>query len=310
MLPASPEYFRPDCPDRAGHFEVEKLDVWVDANLRWLQRKHGDNLIKATVHLDEATPHIVAYVVPIHDDPRWPGQKKLSYNIDFGGSKYWLSELQDEYADDMKPLGLERGIKGSKAEHQAIQDYYAEANAALEQIQQREAERQAREQAAINLANAADQQAVEAERKMQLAQRSQQMAAAQQADLGRRIAELQEEAAALDAKRREMDEQARCVQQHLEREFSRLAILAWQQQQIKGAPVRNIVRVGNLLVNVVLDESRLAVADLEKRVLLRKRGDKTEATPLLKQSHLEDLRQWRDDQVQANKEKLQIKGRA
>lgn len=157
FLGASPEYFRPECPDIAGYFEQEKLDAWVDSNLKWLQQKHGDNLIRATVHLDETTPHIVAYVVPIHDDPRWPGQKKLSYNVDFGGSKYRLSELQDEYANDMQPLGLERGVKGSKAEHRDVRDYYAKANATLEQLQQREDERRDWEQAVVDLADSVNQ---------------------------------------------------------------------------------------------------------------------------------------------------------
>ncbi|HEY9625809.1 MAG TPA: MobV family relaxase [Coleofasciculaceae cyanobacterium] len=153
FLGASPEYFRPECPDKAGYFEQEKLDDWVDLNLKWLQKKHGDNLIKATVHLDEATPHIVAYVVPIHDDSWCGGRKKLSYNVDFGGSKHRLSELQDEYAKGMKPLKLERGVRGSSADPRDIRDYYTEVNGTVEQLHQREKDRQDWGQAVVDLAD-------------------------------------------------------------------------------------------------------------------------------------------------------------
>ena len=128
LCSASPEYFRPDSPGRANYYHPDKLEPWVDCTMNWLKKKHGDNLIKATLHLDEVTPHIVAYVVPIHDDLRTravPGQKMLSYKRDFGGSKYRLSQLQDEYYEAVKDLGLSRGIKGSTATHETIADLYS-----------------------------------------------------------------------------------------------------------------------------------------------------------------------------------------
>lgn len=353
FLGASPKYFRPNCPDMAGYFEQEKLDIWIDFNLKWLQRKHGDNLIKATVHLDEATPHIAAYVVPIHDDPRSPGQKKLSYNVDFGGSKHRLSELQDEYANDMKPLGLERGVKGSKAKHQDIKDYYSEANATLQQIQQREEDRRDWEQAVVNLSDSVSQRASEidqqaavltvqqqrlaqiqqatvekkalllqqladlnrrtaeleekevtlAEQKKQLAQIEQATAKQtallqqQQTDFERRAAELEAEEVALEVKRQKAEEHDRRERQHLAKEFSRVAILAWQQQSTaKGTP-QEVVQVGSFFVKVVPSKNLVIVADAEKNVLLKQDGAKPEATPLLTHRHLEDLRQWREEQV-------------
>jgi hypothetical protein len=44
------------------------------------------------------------------------------------GSRYRLSELQDDFALAMKPLGLERGIKGSRAKHTEVRKYYAAIN--------------------------------------------------------------------------------------------------------------------------------------------------------------------------------------
>lgn len=140
FLGASPQFFRPDAPERAGYYQEDILKPWIDANLKWLQEKHGDNLVKATVHLDEATPHIVAYVVPIHDDPKRPGKKKLSYNADFGGSKYRLQELQDEYAQAMEPFGLRRGKRGNTAIHQDTNRYCTEASESESQRRQRYAE--------------------------------------------------------------------------------------------------------------------------------------------------------------------------
>jgi Plasmid recombination enzyme len=141
FLGASPEYFRPDSPEQAGYYHDDILQAWIETNLKWLKDKHGDNLVKATVHLDTVTPHIAAYIVPIHDDPREPGKKKLSYNVDFGGGKYRLQQLQDEYAQAMAHLGLERGVKGSTAKHQDTNRYYAQVNASVEQQRQAEAER-------------------------------------------------------------------------------------------------------------------------------------------------------------------------
>ena len=53
---------------------------------------------------------------------------KLNCRALFGGSRYRLSELQDDFALAMKPLGLERGIKGSRAKHTEVRKYYAAVN--------------------------------------------------------------------------------------------------------------------------------------------------------------------------------------
>jgi hypothetical protein len=53
---------------------------------------------------------------------------KLNCRALFGGSRYRLSELQDDFALAMKPLGLERGIKGSRAKHTEVRKYYAAIN--------------------------------------------------------------------------------------------------------------------------------------------------------------------------------------
>jgi hypothetical protein len=70
------------------------------------------------LHLDEATPHIHAYLVPLDE------KGKLNCRALFGGREK-LSKFQDSYALAMAPLGLERGIKGSRATHTEVKEYYA-----------------------------------------------------------------------------------------------------------------------------------------------------------------------------------------
>ncbi|MGI2908562.1 plasmid recombination protein [Tolypothrix sp. VBCCA 56010] len=36
LLTASPQYYRPDDPTRAGYYDEERLQNWVEANLKWL----------------------------------------------------------------------------------------------------------------------------------------------------------------------------------------------------------------------------------------------------------------------------------
>jgi 5S rRNA maturation endonuclease (ribonuclease M5) len=52
---------------------------------------------------------------------------KLNCRGLFGGREK-LSKFQDSYANALSPLGLERGIKGSRAKHTKIQHYYAAVN--------------------------------------------------------------------------------------------------------------------------------------------------------------------------------------
>jgi Plasmid recombination enzyme/Protein of unknown function (DUF3991) len=117
LLSASPSYFRPDCPTQAGYYEPQKLDDWVEATHQWLADEYGSRIVRAELHLDEATPHIHAYFVPIDD------QGQLRCNHFFDGRQK-IHEFQDSYYNTMRLIGLERGIRGSKAQHQDIKDFY------------------------------------------------------------------------------------------------------------------------------------------------------------------------------------------
>ncbi len=121
LLTASPEYFRPNDPSQAGYYQQKPLEDWKQAVHQWLDDQYGDRIVRAELHLDEATPHIHAYLVPLDE------RGKLNCRGLFGGREK-LSKFQDSYAEAMSPLGLERGIKGSRAKHTAVKQYYAAVN--------------------------------------------------------------------------------------------------------------------------------------------------------------------------------------
>lgn len=98
-------------------------DQYFRAAMDWLRERHGaENVISGHIHRDETTPHLVAYVVP-RDGEKLNAKKWL-------GGKAALSAMQTDFAEKVgKPFGLERGLEGSKAVHQTIRQFYAEANA-------------------------------------------------------------------------------------------------------------------------------------------------------------------------------------
>ena len=111
VMTASPEWFAQATP------EQEK--VLFQRSLQWLADKYGaDRIVTASIHRDEATPHLSAFVVPLTQD------KRLSAK-EFIGSRDKMRADQTSYAGCVADLGLERGIEGSKATHQTIQQHYA-----------------------------------------------------------------------------------------------------------------------------------------------------------------------------------------
>lgn len=123
LLTASPEYFRPDDPSKYGEYQQDKLDDWMAASQKWLGDEYGDRIVRAELHLDEATPHIHAYLVPVDE------RGQLNCKKIFGGRAKMFA-FQDSYAAATKHLGLERGVKESIAEHTTVKEYYAIVNAA------------------------------------------------------------------------------------------------------------------------------------------------------------------------------------
>ena len=119
LVTASPEAFK-----RHGG-NLDETRYFNDA-LNWLRKRHGaENVIGAAVHRDETTPHLVAYVVPRDGD-------KLNCRKYLGGSAC-LSQMQDDFHQVCgQPHALDRGVKGSKARHTSIRQFYTQAKKAGE----------------------------------------------------------------------------------------------------------------------------------------------------------------------------------
>lgn len=117
LLTASPQYYRPDDPTHAGYWDNEKLSAWVEPNIQWLRETYQDKIVRCELHLDEATPHLHAYLVPLDDK----GQLRCNH---FFNGREKMHNFQDSYHAAMAHLGLERGIKGSRAQHDDIKDFY------------------------------------------------------------------------------------------------------------------------------------------------------------------------------------------
>ena len=93
--------------------------TWQASSLAWVRATYGaENVVEAWLHADETTPHIAALVTPITPE----GRLNAHY---FTGSASQLRAQQDSYARAVEPLGLERGVKGSVADHQTVKEFYA-----------------------------------------------------------------------------------------------------------------------------------------------------------------------------------------
>lgn len=107
------------------------LEQWKAKNVEWLDSVFGkENVISMVYHYDEAscieggTIHGHAMVIPVDDK----GKVSSSY---YTNGRMKLVALQDSYAQAMKPLGLERGIRQSTAHHTTVQDFYSRLNNAV-----------------------------------------------------------------------------------------------------------------------------------------------------------------------------------
>lgn len=122
MITASPEW---------QGWNDDRQNEYFKQAVEWLEQRHGKhNVVATSIHRDETTPHLVAYVVPLDQETGKLNAKK------FLGGKAKLAEMQSSFSNHVKNLGLKRGIEGSKAKHTRIKDYYAKVNEPTPQIRQ------------------------------------------------------------------------------------------------------------------------------------------------------------------------------
>lgn len=118
--------------DKEFFESMNKEDIidWANVCMEFIYNDIGyskDQILNATIHLDEKTPHLHVVVVPLIKkfDKRSNKEKwTISKNI-YMKDKFYLSTLQDKYHQKMinKGYNLHRGIKNSDNEHIAIKDY-------------------------------------------------------------------------------------------------------------------------------------------------------------------------------------------
>tara|TARA_R100000093_G_scaffold71749_1_gene48759 strand:- start:3024 stop:4031 length:1008 start_codon:yes stop_codon:yes gene_type:complete len=122
LITASPEAF-----SRHGGSLGDLGSGYFRDAIRWLRERHGTaNVLCAALHLDESTPHLVAYVVPMTKDGR------LSARDFLGGPKAMRSMQDSFYSACGESRGLLRGVQGSKAKHEKISAFYTTLIAAGE----------------------------------------------------------------------------------------------------------------------------------------------------------------------------------
>jgi hypothetical protein len=123
------EYFVGASPQWFDGKTREQQDTYFYESIEWLQQRHGkENVVGWSIHRDETSPHLVAYVVPMSD------RGTLNAKQWTGGAAA-LSKMQTDFAKTVGARNdLERGIEGSKAHHQTIKGFYAQIGQAGQQI--------------------------------------------------------------------------------------------------------------------------------------------------------------------------------
>lgn len=114
LITASPEWFEEH--DKGEH------QKYFERSIEWLKERHGaDNIKCVSIHNDESTPHLVAYVVPLDERGKLNAKKWL-------GGKKLMNEMQSNFAERVADFGLSRGIEGSRAKHERVQRFYSNLN--------------------------------------------------------------------------------------------------------------------------------------------------------------------------------------
>ncbi|WP_207472239.1 plasmid recombination protein [Paracoccus fontiphilus] len=133
VLSASPELFRRGAELQPGQWDQAVLDDWLERTMTWLRQEYGDDLVHASLHLDEDTPHIHVLVIPTYPKTaRAPGRRKrgetpeefeerkriaaqtVTRAAGRASSAYWSKpfvrrDARKSYHAAMQPLGLGYG---------------------------------------------------------------------------------------------------------------------------------------------------------------------------------------------------------
>lgn len=111
--------------------EAQKAEYFQSC-LNLVRRRHGDGqVLSSAIHRDETTDHLHVITSAVYVEGGRRGMSAKRYT-----DKASLKTLQDEVGEIGAPLGLQRGIEGSKAHHKEISKWYRDLkNASLENLQ-------------------------------------------------------------------------------------------------------------------------------------------------------------------------------
>ena len=117
LMTASPEFFNEFDRETEDRLWQQHIWDWAYKSIKWAEEQYGkENILTAQVHLDESTPHIHLVTIPLVEG-------KLNARKIYNG-RAKLVQLQDSYAEALEDMGLKRGLKGSKATHTQIKQFY------------------------------------------------------------------------------------------------------------------------------------------------------------------------------------------
>lgn len=122
LFTASPGFFK--------NMKNKDIKKWANTCMEFVYQDleyKKEQVLHATVHMDEKTPHIHCVVIPLVKklDKRTNTERYTISKKQYIRDNKHLSELQDKYWERLTNKGfkLERGIKGGNVEHQDIKEY-------------------------------------------------------------------------------------------------------------------------------------------------------------------------------------------
>lgn len=139
LIHLSPEWFIPTAPGE--RFDNEKVDIYWREALAWLTKEFGPAFAAARMDLDESTPHVDAFIVPVSSRLTKSGRRKREVSVrDRFGTKRSLESLQTSFANQMKKYGFKRGKPKKETGHvnRPFRNFHMEVSEREKKVELRE----------------------------------------------------------------------------------------------------------------------------------------------------------------------------
>lgn len=136
ILSASHAFFT----DEGGPEPMKRTGAWIGTAIQAAERIwEADRIVAAVLHLDEHTPHIHVFVLPLllRTNKRRPAEGEtwtLDARVISGPGKF--QRAHDLYAETMQPFGLSRGVERSERKRRPYSDELAKLKRRKEEMDQ------------------------------------------------------------------------------------------------------------------------------------------------------------------------------